>query len=341
MLYSPGRMNLLLRLYSFASRLVSGLKNLLYDRGIRKPEIAPLPVISIGNIGLGGTGKTPLAIEVIAWLAARGRRPALVSRGYRGRWEKKGGMISDGTRITGTWRDGGDEPFMAAVALPGAGVFVGKNRLASSVRARQMGFDVAVLDDGFQHRRIGRDLDIVLYSPSKRAALRESIAGLRRAGIILVEKAELGEGGNIGFPSGSAAPLTYEVEARGFHLAGAKDFIRVEDLRGRPVIAFFGIARPDRFLRLLGSQGIKPVSFLAFPDHHAYPRASIEKILRAARAARAAGAVTTAKDAVKLANGSALFADFPVYVLEIRLAIDPRFFGRLETALRAFPQVNA
>jgi tetraacyldisaccharide 4'-kinase len=341
MLYSPGRMNLVLRVYSLASRFVSGLKNLLYDRGILKPEIAPLPVISVGNLSLGGTGKTPLAIEVIAWLAARGRRPALVSRGYLGRWEKKGGMISDGTRITGTWRDGGDEPFMAAGVLPGAGVFVGKNRLASAVRARQMGFDVAVLDDGFQHRRIGRNLDIVLYSPSAKAALRESAAGLRRAGVILVEKTELREAGDVGLPPGSPEPLTYEVEAHGIHRAGSQDSIAVEELRDRPVLAFCGIAGPERFMRLLGSQGIKPVSFLAFPDHHAYPQESVEKILRAARAAGAAEAVTTAKDAVKLANGSGPFPDLPIYVLEIRLAIEPRFFERLEEALRTFSQVNA
>lgn len=332
-------MNLILRLYSLISRFVTGLKNLLYDRGILQPEIAPLPVISVGNISLGGTGKTPLAIEVIAWLAARGRRPALVSRGYRGRWEKKGGMISDGTRTTGTWRDGGDEPFMAAGALPGAGVFVGKNRLASCVSARELGFDVAVLDDGFQHRRLGRDLDIVLYSPSERAVLRESAAGLRRAGVILVEKEELAAGRDIGIPPGSSVPLPYEAVARGFHFAGSKDPARVEDLRGRPILAFCGIARPGRFLRLLGSQGIQPVSSMTFPDHHAYPRTSVEKVLRAARAAGASAAVTTAKDAVKLADWSALFADLPVYVLEIGLAIDPLFFERLEAALRRFPQV--
>ena len=103
-------------------------------------------------------------------------------------------MISDGKRITGTWRDGGDEPFMAAGVLPGAGVFVGKNRLASCLKARELGFDVAILDDGFQHRRLARDLDIVLYSPSETAALRESASGLRRAGVVLVDKEVLADG---------------------------------------------------------------------------------------------------------------------------------------------------
>jgi tetraacyldisaccharide 4'-kinase len=110
------------------------------------------------------------------------------------------------------------------------------------------------------------------------------------------------------------------------------------DLHDRSVLAFCGIARPGRFLRLLGSQGIKPAAFLTFPDHHAYPRASVEKILRAARTAGASSAITTAKDAVKLADSPSLFAGLQVYVLEIGLSVDPGFFELLEAALRRFPR---
>lgn len=332
-------MKSILRLYSLTSQFVSGLKNLLYDRGILRPARASLPVISVGNISLGGTGKTPLAIEIMAWLAERGRRPALVSRGYQGRWEKCGGVVSNGHRPSVTWRDAGDEPLMVAKALPGAGVFVGKNRLASCARAHELGFDIAVLDDGFQHRRLGRDLDIVVYSPSEKAALRESAAGLKRADVILVEKEELADSPHIGIPPGRAdACLTYEVIARGFHPAFAEGSVPVEDLRGRPLLAFCGIARPERFLRLLRSQDVKPVSFLTFPDHFRYAQASIEKILRAARDKGAAAVLTTAKDAVKFADWSGLAADIPLFVLEIRLAVDPRFFRRLEAVLGRFPK---
>jgi tetraacyldisaccharide 4'-kinase len=327
-------MDAILRLYSLFSRLVSGIKNFLYDRGVFKPVAAPLPVISVGNISLGGTGKTPLTLEILSWLAARGRRPALVSRGYRGRWEKIGGVVSDGRRVYGSWQDAGDEPFMAARALPGAGVFVGRNRLASCLKARAMGFDVAVLDDGFQHRRLGRDLDIVVYSPAERAVLRESATGLGRAGLILVEKAELAEARIAGLP---APPpdhaLAYEIVARGLHALGSDTPVSPDGLRGRPIVAFCGIARPGRFRRLLESRDIKPDAFVAFPDHHTYPRTSIEKVLRAARAAGAGAAVTTAKDAVKLAGRLPLFSGLAVYVLEIGLSITPAFFDRLEAAL--------
>ena len=133
-------------------------------------------------------------------------------------------------------------------------------------------------------------------------------------------------------------PLPYEVVARGFHLVGSDAPVSTGDLRDRPVLGFCGIARPERFLGSLESQGIKPAAFLTFPDHHAYPRASVEKILRAARTAGASSAITTAKDAVKLADRSPLFAGLPVYVFEIGLSIDPGFFELLEAALRRFPR---
>ena len=155
-------MKVALLVYSFFSRPLSRIKNSLYDRGVLKPRRAPLPVISVGNISLGGTEKTPLAMELLSQLVALGRRPALISRGYKGRWEKRGGVLSDGRAILGTWQDGGDEPYLIARSFPTVGVYVGKERLTSCRRAAEAGFDIAVLDDGFQHRRLARDLDIVL-----------------------------------------------------------------------------------------------------------------------------------------------------------------------------------
>ncbi|MGB7296545.1 MAG: tetraacyldisaccharide 4'-kinase, partial [Candidatus Aminicenantales bacterium] len=100
-MYSPEKMAPLLLLFSLLSRLVSRIKNVLYDRGIFKARRAPLPVISIGNISLGGTEKTPLAMEILGRLLGQGRRPALVSRGYKGRWEKEGGVLSEGRGLLG------------------------------------------------------------------------------------------------------------------------------------------------------------------------------------------------------------------------------------------------
>jgi tetraacyldisaccharide 4'-kinase len=172
-MYSPKGMKILVLVFSLFSRFVSRIKNFLYDVNILKPKRAPLPVISVGSIFLGGTEKTPLAMEILGWLLERGRRPALVSRGYRGQWEKEGGLVSNGAGLFASWEQSGDEPLMVARAIPRAGVFVGKDRLDSCRRAKDMGFEIAVLDDGFQHRRLGRDLDIVIFSPRERTALRD------------------------------------------------------------------------------------------------------------------------------------------------------------------------
>jgi tetraacyldisaccharide 4'-kinase len=332
-MYSPKRMNPILRLYSFFSQSSSRLKNWLYNRRLLLAHRAPVFVISVGNISLGGTGKTPLAVELLIWLAGRGRRPALVSRGYRGRWEQTGGTLSDGQRILGTWRDSGDEPFMVARAVPRAGVFIGKDRLASCRKARELGFDTVVLDDGFQYRRLGRDFDIVLFSPTEKGALREPPSSLKRADAILVRKEEFAGGGEDTLPAGSPAAIAYSTVSHGLHSLENGDSVSVESFAGRRILAFCGIARPERFLEQLKKEGLEIVSFLRFPDHHAYPQASIEKLRKAAQAASAEAAVTTAKDGVKLADLPALLGRIPVYDLRIGLKIEPGLFDQLEAAL--------
>jgi tetraacyldisaccharide 4'-kinase len=330
MMYSPAEMRLLLLPFSLLSRLGSRIKNVLYDRGLLVPSSASVPVISAGNISLGGTGKTPLVVEILRWLLKSGRRPALVTRGYKGWWEDKGGILSDGHRILGTWREGGDEPIMVARAVPGAGVFVGKDRLASCRRAVELGFDIIVLDDGFQHRQLSRDLDIVLFSPEEKIALRESASALRRADIVLLirESAEKGEKEQA-HPGRTGAVFSYSVATRGISdlLGGA--YRPPEEVAGMRIVAFCGIARPQRFLAQLRTSGIDPVAFLAFHDHHPYPAASLAKISRVLSETRAEAAVTTAKDAVKLADRSGVFAGIQVFVLEIGLDIDPEFWAAL------------
>ena len=170
-------MKLALLAFSPISRLACRTKDVLYRHGILKARKAPLPTISVGNLSFGGTEKTPLAMELIAHLVRMGHRPAFVSRGYRGSWERTGGILSDGTALLGTWKEGGDEPFMVAKRFPKAGVFVGKDRLASCLKAREMGFTAIVLDDAFQHRRLARDLDIVLVNPAEARPLREGARG--------------------------------------------------------------------------------------------------------------------------------------------------------------------
>ncbi len=323
-MYHPMVMPALIFLYSIISRLFCRLKDALYRLGILRPDRAPIPVVGIGNITLGGSGKTPLVIEIASALAAAGRKPAVVSRGYRGAWEKTGGVLSEGRGLLGTWREAGDEPVLIATRVPPAGVFVGRDRLASCRLAASRGFDVALLDDGFQHRRLARDLDIVLHDPAEKLALRESPAALRRASAVVIpsgtpEKARRRLRVRLG-----AVPLfSAAVRARAFVDLRSAEMLPAAAFAGRRVVAFCAIARPGRFRDLLAELGAEVAAFLAFPDHHDYPEASLDRILAAREATDSAACLTTEKDAVKLVDRGSFPGAGRVFALRIGIEAEP------------------
>jgi len=326
MVYSPGEMKPALLVFSYFSRFASRIKNFLYDRGLLRPRRAPLPVISVGNLSLGGTEKTPLAMELLGRLIAIGRRPALVSRGYRGRWEKTGGVVSDGRTVFGTWEEAGDEPYLIARTIPQAGVYVGKNRLSSCRRAAEAGFDIAVLDDGFQHRRLARDLDILLFSPEEKTAWREPLSSFLRSDILFVKSGEA-KAPKIERWQGrySGALFTYSVGLRGIFDLRSGESCSIGALAQKKLLAFCGIARPQRFEETLGRAGLTVVSFLPFPDHHPYRAGSLGKIYRVFSEKGADALITTAKDAVKIAGRIGELGAVPIYILEVGLDIEPGF----------------
>jgi len=118
---------------SFFYCAASSFRNWLYSLKIFKAKKAPLPIISVGNITFGGSGKTPLVMSILSFLIEKDYKPALLTRGYKGNWQKKGGLLSDGNNILGSWQDSGDEPLMIAKNIPKAGIFVGRNRLSSAL----------------------------------------------------------------------------------------------------------------------------------------------------------------------------------------------------------------
>jgi tetraacyldisaccharide 4'-kinase len=317
-------MRILLKAYSRVSRSVCAWKAARYHSGRKSAQRASLPVIAVGNLTLGGSGKTPLVMELIDRLLGRGFHPALVTRGYRGSWEKSGGMLSDGRRVFGGWREGGDEPMMVARRYPEAGVFVGRRRLPSCLKAKDMGFDVCLLDDAFQHLEIARDLDIVIHDPRSQEPLRESETALSRADILLIPD---------GLDRGTIAAyrrrfprldvFEYVVKPRGFE---------PQPLPGQRILAFAGIARPERFFELLDTLGVAPVGRLAFPDHYTYPAAGRAKIAAAARRLKAKALVTTEKDAVKFGSDGLTFPGLPLHVLRIGLDLPETFYDRVVTA---------
>jgi len=327
-------MKFLLFLLSLFNRSGCQIKNWLYKKRILTPKKAPLSVISVGSIALGGSEKTPLVINLMNYLIKHGFKPALISRGYKGRWEKSGGILSDGKNILAHWEDSGDESFMVAQNIPQAGIFIGKNRLLSCQKAKSLAFELAVLDDGFQHRRLHRDLDIVLYTPAEKTALRESVSSLKRANIILMKKGvdpQRKKRMMERFPEPTV--FEYSVRNKGFFSLMDKQSQPGEKLKGKKVLAFCGIARPERFLSILNEGGIKPSFFFKFPDHHPYPKSSLEKITEKYKKINAEAIITTEKDAFKITHNESL-KKIPAYYLKIDLEVEDNFYARISNLLQ-------
>lgn len=300
--------------------LAVACRNAAYDRGLLSVSRGAVPVISIGNLTLGGTGKTPLVAWAAALLARHGRRPAIVSRGYG---------AAPGERS--------DEAAELAILLPGVPHVADRDRVAAAARASAHGADAVVLDDGFQHRRLARDLDIVAVDATDpfgcgrlfpRGLLREPLGGLARAQAVVLTRAssiELADrvairAALVAACRGSAPPLWAEADHRPVGLRDATGATRpLAELHGRRVLAFAGIGNPAAFRGSLAALGADVVAFRPLPDHHAYTAADLESLAREAAAARADLAVTTLKDLVKIRRPA--LDGLPLAALEIAIEI--------------------
>lgn len=325
-----GRCNVLaasLGLLSFPYRAAVALRNGLYDQGVLRQSRLPCPVISVGNITVGGTGKTPTVILLANLLRERGRRPAVLSRGYGGSAKDPVTVVSDGNSVLPDWRLAGDEPVLIAAAAPGIPVLTGRERLKTGWAAiKRFGADCLLLDDAFQHRALHRDLDIVLIDAAHpfgngrllpRGPLREPPASLQRAHLFIRTGAEKDPPAPLGSEAGQAS-------FRGSHcpqglVEGATGRLSPPDsLRGLKVCAFAGIGRPDAFRKSLIEAGAEVVSFRNFPDHHPYCRPELDGLLRLAAESGAERIVTTEKDAIRLAD----FPDFLRECLLLRIGME-------------------
>ncbi len=335
MVYSPQRMNRVLFPLTFAYRAGSRIHHFLYDSGLRKTDRTHLPIISVGNIAFGGTEKTPLVIQLLSLCLDKGFKPALITRGYKGEWERTGGVLSDGKKIHGSWHEAGDEPFMVARRVKKAGIYVGKNRLASCEKAKQDGFNMLILDDGFQHRRLHRDLDIVLFNPEEKVALREFVSSLRRADLILVResgKPDFKKEMKFRFPP--AKIFSYSVKNEGFFCSVDNSPTPVETLKKKRILAVCGIARPERYISLLQECRLQPLHSLKFPDHHSYPIPSRKKIYAAFQKIEADAILTTEKDVFKL-ESLANDRQVSLYYNRIGLQVDKDFYREILSSLKA------
>ncbi|MGE3315326.1 MAG: tetraacyldisaccharide 4'-kinase [Planctomycetaceae bacterium] len=275
-------------------------RNRLFDAGVLKAHTARAPVISVGNVTTGGTGKTPLVAWLVHWFHARNIRVSILSRGYRA--------------LPG---DVNDEKLVLDQLCPGVPHLQQPDRVASAERAcREFGSQALILDDGFQHRRLRRDLDIVLVDALNpwgyghllpRGLLRERLSGLRRADVIVLTRADqVSEEARHALRTELArhrgSSDCVEVAFVPEKLVNARgESAAFSMLMNRPVGAYCGIGNPDAFRRTLADAGISvgPNSFRPFPDHHHYTDAELDAMGRDFAALGASAIVTTQKDLVK------------------------------------------
>jgi tetraacyldisaccharide 4'-kinase len=304
----------------------------LYRRGTFQTTKLDRPVISIGNITTGGTGKTPLVEYVARTVASHGKKVCILTRGYGRKDPHLQVIVSDGYGVLASPSEAGDEPYLLATKLPGfAAVISSADRIAAGREAiKDFGTDCFVLDDGFQHLRLARDLNVVTIDATNpwgggrllpHGRLRESVEGMSRADCVVITRRDHVE---------SVDALREEISGltRGKPIFESQmRMLRVSPLKNggealAPPVrvgAFCAVGNPASFFDMLRRAGFEVAVERAFPDHHVYSQEEIDAIVRSARNAKAEVLVTTAKDAVKL---RALSFVLPCYLAEIEIVID-------------------
>jgi tetraacyldisaccharide 4'-kinase len=316
------------------------------------------PVISIGNLSVGGTGKTPIVAAVARWLIDRGERPSILSRGYKRRVALPGVVVvSDGCDVRATLDRAGDEPLMLARGVPGAVVCVAEDRYLAGVLAeRQLGATVHILDDGFQHLGLARALDVLVTTPGEipnghvlpRGRLREPLDAAARAHIVVVMDASASEASaeawtlGIGEACGGQrrVGLPRRVpggDRRGEGIAGGtetREGLSGEEVHSNSrVLLVAGIANPQRFVGDVRGAGWTVVGEQWFPDHHAFKPADLAQIAARVAESGAEAVFTTAKDAVRFEAIGPI--PFPLFAMPLTVEFDPPsvLFDRITSVL--------
>ncbi len=294
----------LVRCGSVLFRLAVKARGSAYDAGLLPVRrVDGIKVFSVGNLRVGGSGKTPFSMYVAARLRDAGQKTALLYRGYRGRLEAGGGLVSAGDGPLVSWKDAGDEAYLAAGRLKGVSVWVGGDRVASAKHARRAGAQVAVVDDGFQHRRLHRDLDFLLACPEDFASetallpagpLRESASAACRADLTVGLVSDWK-----GRPDAPKVLIDY-LPTSLVHLSGAT--AKLESYKGARAYLVAGVGRPQRFQVTAREAGFDVVGTSNFRDHHFFRNQDARNISQRAKDARADLILTTEKDAVRMAG---------------------------------------
>jgi tetraacyldisaccharide 4'-kinase len=308
---------------------------------LKKPATLPGLVVSVGNLTTGGTGKTPAVIMLAQWALQNGYRPVILSRGYGGHYRKKILEVTDGTTIKSHAAEAGDEPCLMAEKLKGVPIVLSSKRfLAGQWSQKRHHTNFFILDDGFQHRALKRDLDLVLLDAKEPfhnghllpwGLLREPIRHLERARAFIITRAD-------------RKPLDQELEVflkswfpekpvyRSVHLPdrivfeGRSEDHGPEYLQGKPVAAFAGIADPEAFKTTLQQLGSRIIFFKSFADHHPYRMEEIQALAAEAGKNKADFLITTEKDWMRIKGLSKSLPDLAYLSIQFRLLGDEQSF---------------
>ena len=319
--------------------LIVTIRNRLYAVGVFKARPLPCRVISVGNIVVGGTGKTPAVIALAKHLQNEKVRVAILLRGYKRQSREKVTIVSDGERVCASLEESGDEAYMLARHLSGVPIVVSRQRYqAGQVALERFGVDVLLLDDGFQHRQLARDVDILTVAAKRplgssarllpAGTLREPPSAFRRADAILLTHTDMRHAKE---KMKRLAPNALILESVHqpvclYPLAANKDrkdmniLDAAKALEGKRILAVCGIGDPDAFVTTLMRCSPENVELLAYPDHYVYTEADFRQMDSVFQTAQADLIVTTQKDEGKLETFG-VDGKLPIFVLEIALVI--------------------
>ncbi|MBC2703059.1 tetraacyldisaccharide 4'-kinase [Desulfobacula sp.] len=325
-------------LYGLSKVYETGIqfRNSLYKTGILKSRELPCFVISIGNISTGGTGKTPMTIYLSKYLTALDYKVAVVTRGYKGNLEHKGGVVSNGNKILCSPKEAGDEPYMMAqiLKLP---VIVGKKKFESGMTAiKKFSPDIIVLDDAFQHLALKRNLNLLLINAKKmpgnrylipRGTLREPVSSIHRSDATIVTHSDRNQNtvfektdiGSQDIPLFKCNHIPY-ISIISLKEKDTPQSNLLNDIKGKRTLLFSGIANNSDFKTSCDKMGLKVHRHIEFPDHHRYTQYDIDRIMRAFKQSKADYIITTAKDYIKISDDLPLGC--PLVVLNVRIEFD-------------------